>query len=140
MTSLSPYLGFDGDCEAAFELYRSVFGGEFDGVNRYSEMPPDSPAAPEDADKIMHIALSFGKGQRLMGSDRPSGMGTTTHGNSVAISVFPDSSEEGRRIFEALSAGGKVTMPYERQFWGDDYGMCTDRYGIDWMVDYTPTA
>ncbi len=146
MTSVSPYLGFDGNCEEAFEFYRSVFGGEFDGVSRYSEMPPDAATSPDaanspaDGDKIMHIALSIGNGQAIMGSDRPPGMGSTTFGDSVAISIFPDSSEEGRRIFDALSAGGRVTMPYERQFWGDDYGMLTDRFGINWMVDYTPPA
>jgi PhnB protein len=142
MTRLSPYLGFDGNCEQAFELYRSVFGGEFSGVSRYSEAPPDSagpPGAPIDGDKIMHIALPIGDGQAIMGSDRPPGMGATTFGDSVAISVFPDSSEEGHRIFDALSAGGEVSMPYERQFWGDDYGMLIDRFGIHWMVDYTPS-
>jgi PhnB protein len=143
MTSLSPYLGFDGNCEEAFEFYRSVFGGEFSGTSRYSEMPPDTqgpPVGPGGGDKIMHIALAVGSGQTIMGSDRPPGSGKTTFGDSVAISIFPDSSEEGRRIFDALSAGGQVTMPYERQFWGDDYGMLRDRFGINWMVDYTPPA
>jgi PhnB protein len=140
MPSVSPYLGFDGNCEEAFEFYRSVFGGEFSGVSRYSEAPPDVGGSSADGDKIMHIALSIGNGQAIMGSDRPPGMGSTTFGDSVAISIFPDSSEEGRRIFDALSAGGRVTMPYERQFWGDDYGMLTDRFGIHWMVDYTPPA
>ena len=138
MPRVSPYLGFDGDCEEAFEFYRSVFGGEFSGVSRYAEMPPDSGVAPEDAAKIMHISLPIGEGQAIMGSDRLPGMGSTTFGDSVAISIFPESSEEGRRIFDALSAGGQVTMPYERQFWGDDYGGCKDRFGINWMVDYTP--
>jgi len=139
MTSVNPYLGFDGDCEAAFELYRSVFGGEFEAVNRYSEMPPDAQVSSVDADKIMHISLPLADGQALMGSDRPPGMGGTTFGDSVAISVSPDSAEDSRRIFEALAAGGQVSMPYERQFWGADYGMCTDRFGINWMVNYTPT-
>jgi len=138
MTSVNPYLGFDGDCEEAFEFYRSVFGGEFEAVNRYSEMPPDTPDMGAAADKIMHISLPLGDGQALMGSDRPPGMGNTTSGDSVAISVAPESAEEGRRLFEALAAGGQVTMPYERQFWGADYGMCRDRYGINWMVNYQP--
>jgi PhnB protein len=142
MTSVSPYLYFDGNCEEAFEFYRSVFGGEFSGVSRYSEAPAEAqpPGVQVEADGVMHIALPLGNGQAIMGSDRPPGMGSTTFGDSVAISVFPDSSEEGRRVFDALSAGGEVTMPYERQFWGDDYGMLTDRFGINWMVDYTPPA
>jgi PhnB protein len=138
MPSVNPYLGFDGTCEAAFEFYRSVFGGEFLNVSRYSEMPPDAGVASEDGDKIMHISLPLGDGQAIMGSDRPPGMGQTTFGDSVAITISPDSPEEGRRIFEALSVGGQVTMPYERQFWGDDYGQLTDRFGIHWQVDYHP--
>jgi PhnB protein len=138
MTTLSPYLGFDGTCEEAFEFYRSVFGGEFRNLSRYSEAPSDPSGPPVDGDKIMHVALPIGEGQAIMGSDRPPGLGTTTFGDSVSISVFPDSSEEGRRIFDALSEGGQVTLPYERQFWGDDYGQLTDRFGINWMVDYTP--
>ena len=78
MTSVNPYLGCDGDCEAAFEFYRSVFGGEFEAVNRYSEMPPDAQVGSVDADKIMHISLPLADGQALMGSDRPPGMGSVT--------------------------------------------------------------
>lgn len=153
MSSLNPYLTFDGNCEEAFDFYRIVFGGEFDAVNRYSEMPPDVPSsdqpgadehaemsgADEHADKIMHISLSVGEGQALMGSDRPPGMGSVTFGDSISVSLAPNSAEAGARIFEALAAGGQVTMPYERQFWGADYGMCIDRFGIHWMVNYQST-
>jgi PhnB protein len=139
MTSVNPYLGFDGNCEEAFELYRSVFGGEL-AISRYSEMPPDSGVPASEANRIMHVSLPLGDGQALMGSDRPPGSGGATFGDSVSVSVAPESSEEGRRIFEALAAGGTVTQPYERQFWGDDFGMCTDRFGIHWMVDYTPST
>jgi PhnB protein len=139
MTVLNPYLGFDGDCEEAFTLYQSIFGGELD-INRYSEMPPDTPVDPAAADRIMHVSLPLADGQVLMGSDRPPGTGTTTFGNSVAISVTPSSAADGQRIFEALAAGGEVQMPYERQFWGADYGMCRDRFGINWMVNYDPNA
>ncbi len=136
MPSVNPYLGFDGNCEEAFEFYRSVFGGEFLDLNKFSEGPSDMPSRPEDADKIMHISLSLGDGQILMGSDRPSGMGSTTFGDSVAISIAPDSAEQGHEIFEGLAAGGQITAPYERQFWGADFGMCTDKFGINWMVNY----
>jgi PhnB protein len=138
MVSAIPYLAFDGTCEEAFEFYRAVFGGEFSGINRYSEMPPDAGVPPEDADKIMHMALPLGDGFELMGSDRPPGQGQTTFGDSVSIMLSPSSSEEGRRIFEALAAGGQVPMPYERQFWGDDYGQLTDRFGINWQVNHHP--
>jgi PhnB protein len=137
--TINPYLGFDGNCEEAFELYRSIFGGELE-ISRFSEMPPDSPVDPSAADKVMHVSLPLGDGQVLMGSDRMPGMGTTTFGDSVAVSVSPGSADDGRRIFDALADGGQVTMPYERQFWGADYGMCVDRFGIGWMVNYDPNA
>ena len=140
MPTVTPYLNFDGDCEEAFEFYRSVLGGDFLDVSRYSEMPPDVPTSPDSAEKIMHIALRLEDGQAIMGADRPPGLGQTTSGDSVSVSIAPDSAEDGRRIFEGLSAGGQVTMPYERQFWGADFGMCTDRFGIDWMVNYDASS
>ena len=140
MTVINPYLTFDGNCEEAFGFYQSIFGGEFVDLTRYSEAPPDMPSSPDDADKLMHVSIPLGDGQVLMGSDRPSMMGAGTFGDSVAVSINPDSSEEGRRVFDGLADGGKVVMPYERQFWGADYGLCTDRYGIHWMVNYTPDA
>lgn len=139
MPGINPYLAFDGNCEEAFDFYRSVFGGEFSDINRFSDAPSDSPGSGEDADKIMHVSLPLGDGQVLMGSDRPSHMGPGTFGDSVAVSIAPDDAESGRRIFESLATGGQVTMPYERQFWGADFGMCTDKYGIHWMVNYAPT-
>lgn len=139
MPTVNPYLIFDGTCEQAFEFYRSVFGGEFGDINRFSESPPGVPSDPGDADRLMHVSLPLGDGQVLMGSDRQSSMPAGTLGDSVALSVSPDAADEGRRLFEALSSGGQVTMPYERQFWGADYGMCTDRFGVNWMVNYTPS-
>lgn len=140
MASINPYLTFDGSCEEAFDLYRSIFGGEFAMLQRFNEGPPDMPQSPEDADHILHVSLPLGEGQVLMGSDRPARLGAGTFGDSVAVSLAPDDGEQGRRWFEALAEGGNVTMPYERQFWGADYGMCTDRYGIHWMVNYDPNA
>lgn len=133
MASINPYLGFDGNCREAFDFYKSVFGGEFADVSPFSDAP-DTPA--EDADKLMHISLPIGEGQVLMGSDRPSGMGSTEFGDSVSLSIAPDSADEGHRIFDALAQGGQVTMPYERQFWGADFGMCQDKFGHNWMVNY----
>jgi PhnB protein len=136
MTTLNPYLVFDGNCEEAFEFYRSVFGGAFADFSRFSEVPDDAAGSPGDADRLMHVSLPLGDGQVLMGSDRPSSMPDGTFGDAVTLSVGPDSSEEGARIFAALADGGSVVMPYERQFWGADYGMCTDRFGVGWMVNY----
>lgn len=138
MPSLNPYLGFDGNCEEAFEFYRSIFGGEFADLSRYSDAPSDGPGHPEDADKIMHVSLAIADGQVLMGSDRPSDMGPGGTGDSVAISIEPDDADQGRRMFQGLATDGHVAVPYERQFWGADFGMCTDKYGITWMVNYVP--
>ena len=138
MPGINPYLTFDGNCLEAFNYYKSVFGGEFVDLSPFSDLPPGVPSSPEDADKLMHVSLPLGDGQVLMGSDQPSAMGSVNFGDNVAISIAPESSEEGGRLFAALAEGGEVTMPYERQFWGADYGMCTDRYGVHWMVNYTP--
>ncbi len=136
MTSVNPYLNFAGNCAEAFEFYRAVFGGEYSFLQRFSDGPPDMPVAPEDADKVLHVSLPLGDGQMLMGSDQPSERGGVDAGSSISISIGPDSAEEGQRIFAALAEGGTVVMPYERQFWGADYGMCIDRFGIGWMVNY----
>ena len=140
MSFINPYLTFDGNCEEAFEFYRSVFGGEFIDFTRYSEAPPEMPGADTEPDKIMHVSLPVGDGQVLMGADRPSAMGPGTFGDSVAVSVAPEKEDEGHRLFDSLAAGGQIAMPYERQFWGADFGMLVDKFGIHWMVNYTPEA
>lgn len=134
MTEINPYLNFSGNCEEAFRFYQSVFGGEL-SVNRFSEMPADG-SFEVDGDLIMHVSLPLGEGQVLMGSDRPEAMGGTRPGDNVQVSISPVSSEEGRRIFDALAEGGNVVMPYQATFWGADYGSLVDRFGISWMVNY----
>ncbi|MGD8486178.1 MAG: VOC family protein [Chloroflexota bacterium] len=136
MATINPYLTFDGNCEEAFDFYRSVFGGDFDMMQRFSEAPPEMPVASEDANKVMHVSLPLGDGQVLMGSDQPSERGPLAAGSSISLHIGVDSAEEGRRLFEALAAGGTVVMPYEPQFWGSDYGMCADRFGTVWAIDY----
>ena len=135
MAQVNPYLNFSGNCEEAFTFYRSVFGGEFSNVSRFSEMPEGAPTDSAEANWILHIALPIGDSM-LMVSDCTASMGPTTAGDNVHVTVSPDSAEDSERIFNALAEGGQVTMPYEKQFWGDYFGMCTDRYGINWMVDY----
>lgn len=136
MATLHPYLNFNDTCEAAFNLYKSVFGGEFATLVRFSDVPGEHPPPVEDADKIMHVALPVGNNGMLMGSDRPGHMGKTSFGDSVTISITADSEEEAKKLFEGLSAGGSVTMPLGKQFWGALFGMLTDKYGIHWMVNY----
>ena len=136
MYTINPYLTFDGTCAEAFDFYRSVFGGEFSMMQTFADAPPEMPVAPQDRDKVMHVSLPLGDDQVLMGSDVPSDQGPAGTGSAIAISIGPSSSEEGRRLFEGLAEGGAVLMAYEAQFWGSEYGMCIDRYGITWMIDY----
>jgi len=141
MKAVNPYLNFSDNCEEAFEFYKSVFGGEFVTVMRFKDVPAEvldeshqMPAA--EAEKIMHIALPIGQGTILMGSDVPEAMGPVATGANFAISLSAESEAEATALFNKLSAGGQVTMPLDKAFWGDYFGMCTDKFGIQWMVSY----
>lgn len=138
MVTINPYLNFPGNTEEAFNFYKSVFGGEFPMLMRFGDVPPSGPPMPDKfKDKIMHIALPIGKGNVLMGTDAIEEMGhKVTSGTNFHISVTPDSKEEADRIFNALSAGGKITMPIKDEFWGEYFGMFNDKFGIQWMVNY----
>lgn len=92
--------------------------------------------AESESQKIMHMALPIGQGTMLMGSDSPESMGPVTNGNNYSLSISTDSEAEADRVFNKLSAGGQVTMPIGKVFWGDYFGMVTDRFGIQWMVSY----
>lgn len=132
--SLDPYLNFDGDCRAAFDLYKEVFGGEFTAMMTFADGPEGMPVADEDRDKVMHVSLPIGDSV-LMGSDVPSEQGPVQFGSSVNISHTPPSLEVAEQRFARLAEGGAVTMPLEKQFWGDVFGSCTDRFGIHWMFN-----
>lgn len=138
MTTLNVYLTFKGDCEEAFNFYKSVLGGEFSYLSRFGEMPPSDkcPPVPEkDKDLIMHVSLPISKETVLMGSDSSEAFGPLpTQGNNFSLSLNTESTEEADRIFAALSAGGNVIMPMDKTFWGSYFGMFTDKYGIQWMV------
>ena len=138
MTTVNVYLTFNGNCEEAFNFYKSVFGGEFPYVGRFSEMPEEacSSQIPEsEKNKIMHISLPISKETILMGSDSSEAFGqATVVGNNFAISINTDKKEEADRLFAELSVGGKVTMPMDTTFWGAYFGMLIDKFGIQWMV------
>jgi PhnB protein len=137
---VSTYLNFVDTTEKAFEFYRSVFGGEFiGGIARFGDMPPapDQPPMTE-ADKklVMHIELAILGGHAIMGTDAPQSMGfTITQGNNVHINLEPDTREEADRLFQGLSAGGKVEMPMQDMFWGAYWGNFTDKFGTKWMIN-----
>jgi PhnB protein len=139
MTTVNIYLIFDGNCEEAFNFYKSVFGGEFPFIGRYKDMPPveGKTVSSESGEKIMHIALPISKETMLMGSDKGGEWASSfSQGNNFSISINTDSKEEADRLFSGLSAGGKVTMPMENTFWGDYFGMFADKFGINWMVSF----
>ena len=139
MSILNPYLTFLGNCEEAFNYYKSVFGGDFSYIGRFSEMPPQEGVtlSEEDKNKIMHISLPISKETILMGSDSGGKWAPKTIvGNNISLSVNTENKEEADRLFKELSAGGKVTMPIDQTFWGDYFGMCTDKFGINWMVSF----
>lgn len=138
MATTNTYLNFNGNCEEAFIFYKAVFGGEFTHLARYSEMPPSPEYSikKSDADKIMHVSLPIGQ-STLMGSDSFGEAKTPKDGNSFYISVTADSREEANRLFHALAEGGHITMPLADAFWGDYFGMLTDKFGINWMMSYS---
>lgn len=144
MPSINPYLTFLGNCEEAFNHYKSVFGGEFTYVGRFGEMPPQEgqpPVSDEDKNKIMHISLPIGNGTTLMGSDTGGEWAPNTIiGNNITISVNADSKEQADRFFNQLSDGGRQTMPMNQTFWGDYFGMCVDRFQINWMISFNENA
>ncbi len=141
MAIVNIYLNFDGNCEQAFDFYKSVFGGEYPYIGRFKDMPPSEDASkqvPEEmANRIMHVSLPISKETMLMGSDTGGEWAANfKQGNNFSISVNAASKDEADRIFNALSAGGQVTMPLANTFWGDYFGMLTDKFGINWMMSY----
>ncbi|GAA4439471.1 VOC family protein [Ravibacter arvi] len=138
MPKINPYLNFDGQAEAAFNFYKSVFGGEFlGGIHRMGDAPGTESLSEDEKNRVMHIALPIGN-DLLMASDIIPSMGHVLKvGNNNYVSIFPDSREEADRLFNGLSAGGTVEMPLADQFWGDYYGSFTDKFGIGWMVNFT---
>lgn len=135
---VNPYLNFAGNAEEALNFYKSVFGGEFAMIMRMKDAPNADKIPESEKNMIMHIALPLGKDNMLMASDAPESMGfKVTHGNGTYISLSPDSREETKRIFDALSAGGKVEVNLQDQFWGDYFGSFTDKFGIGWMLNFS---
>ena len=141
MKVVNPYLNFKGNTEEAFNFYKSVFGGEFSMIQRFKETPEAGKTAPADMNKLMHIALPIGSGNILMGTDAIGPMGDHfKQGNNFHLSLHTESEDETRKLFSALSAGGLVTVPLDKMFWGDYFGMCTDKFGVSWMLSYTANA
>ena len=140
MAKVSTYLNFPNKTEEAFNFYKSVFGGEFiGGISRFGEIPPSEGMPPiADADKnlVMDIVLPILGGHQLMGTDAPESMGFRVNfGNNVYLNLGIDTRVETERLFKALSAGGIVEQELQDMFWGDYYGSCKDKFGVQWMFN-----
>jgi PhnB protein len=146
MARVNTYLNFPRNTEEAFQFYKTVFGGEFGGMGiaLFGDIPAQEGMPPmdeKDKNLVMHIELPITGGHVLMGTDAPESMGFVVNfGNNVHISVEPDTRAETKRLFDALSAGGKITMDLQDMFWGAYYGSVTDKYGVQWMVNCSAKA
>ena len=127
---LNPYISFDGNARAAMELYESIFGGTLT-LNTFGDV---GGMEGPDADKIMHGMLETASGFTLMGADVAPG-GEHRPGSNIAISLSGDDADELRGYWTKLADGGTISVPLEAQMWGDEFGMCDDRFGITWMVN-----
>ncbi|MEI2695832.1 MAG: VOC family protein [Saprospiraceae bacterium] len=142
MTRVTTYLNFPGTTEEAFNFYQKVFNGSYTGhgIQRFGdfEIPEgDTPLSEEDKNLILHAELSILGGHALMATDAPESMGFQMfYGNNMHIHIEPESREETKRIFDALSEGGHINMPLEDMFWGAYYGSFTDKFGINWMLNF----
>lgn len=143
MARVSTYLNFGRNTEEAFQFYRSVFGGEFTGgkIERLGDAPvPEGmpPLSEDDKKLVLHVELPILGGHVLMGTDAPESMGFQLNfGNNVHINLEPDSRAETKRLFDALSRGGKITLELQDMFWGGYFGSCTDKFGVQWMFNCT---
>ncbi|MEO6301560.1 MAG: VOC family protein [Bacteroidia bacterium] len=136
---INPYLNFPGNCEVAFNFYRSVFGGKFSFVGRFKDMPPvdGKTMSPEQGEKIMHVSLPISKETTLMGSDSSEEFGQVTNiGNNFSISITAKSANEAERLYNGLASDGTAFMPMSKTFWGSYFGMLTDKFGITWMISF----
>lgn len=140
MVTINPYLNFMGDTEKAMIFYKSIFGGTFNVMQKFKDMPGGDKIAEDDQQKIMHMELPMGSNNHLQASDVLESMGQTLSvGNNFTLSVLTESEKEADKIFNALSQNGQITMAMNKAFWGAYAGMLTDKFGIQWMISYNPS-
>lgn len=138
ISSANPYLNFDGNAQQAFDHYRSVFGGEFAQVVRYRDFPGQMGVGEADLDRLAHIALPLGKANILMATDVAGERGAGFQaGTNHYIHLEVDSADEAQRVFDGLATGGRTEMPLSATEWAERYGICVDRFGVQWMVSHT---
>lgn len=134
VSRLNPYINFNGDARQAMEFYQNVFGGELT-MNTFGEL---GGSEGEGADNIMHAVLESSSGFVLMGADVPPGEEARS-GNNMSVCISGEDATELRGYWEKLTSGGTVSVPLEKQVWGDEFGMCVDQFGIAWMVNIAQT-
>lgn len=141
MALINPHINFNGNAEEAFNFYKAVFGTEITKIIRFKELASDEfPVDEKEADKIMHIVLPIGNGSMLMGNDVPEIFGKTNEReNRSKIVITAESKEEADKLFNALSADGEIEGPIGDTPWGSYFGCFRDKYGIEWIVDFTPS-
>lgn len=139
MTTISPWINFNGNAEEAFTFYKSVFGGEFTDITRFKDIAgPEFQVSESDANKLMRICLPINGANVLIGNDVPEFMGKVSESeNRSKIHVAVDSKEEAQRIFSGLSAGGQVEAEPGDSAWGTYFGMFRDKYGIEWVIEFS---
>ena len=138
MTKVNAYLTFTGNCEEAFRFYKSVFGGEFLYIGRYKDIPPTDRQTfrMENDEKIMHVSLPVSKETILMGCDSTEAFGQgAIFSNNISLSINTDDKEEANRLFTELSVGGQIKMAMSHTFWGSYFGVVSDRFGINWLIN-----
>jgi len=137
MISMNPYFNFQGNTGEAMNFYKSAFGGEFTIYQRFKDMPGCEKMPPEEQEMFMHISLVTPKGHVFMATDALDSMEQKLiFGNNYHINIQTENEAETDKLFNALSAGGKVEMPVNKTFWGAYCGMCRDKFGVQWMVNY----
>jgi PhnB protein len=138
MAKINPHIHFNGNAEAAFNFYKTVFGGEIINIKRFKDLASKEFSFPEEElDKIMHMTLTIGSTSILTGSDVPAMLGTVNENeNRSKITITAESKAEADILFNGLSAGGTIEMPIGDSPWGSYFGMFRDQYGIEWMIDF----
>lgn len=141
MRTLNPYLIFNGNCEDAFAFYKSVFGGEFIALQRFNEIPTEEngqcePLPENWKSKIAHICLQMSSSIVLLGGDTNPNYGNVDFGQNLHLSVQAESKANADKLYNQLAEDGTITMPITDMFWGDYFGMVTDKFGIRWMISY----
>ena len=141
MSTINTWINFNGNAEEALAFYKSVFGGEFAKIVRFKDIATEEFPVPEkEENKIMYIALPIGQDAMLIANDVPEVLGQVNEReNRSKIMVSAQSKQEAERLFSGLSEGGEVEGPMGDSPWGSYAGMFRDKYGIEWIIDYSPS-